>query len=135
MVISDEAKRVSDEYGLHRVADPHGSIGRWIACRLTDGTSDHVLYDSKSDAVAHQHHDERFYTFIQLGPWPMTPVEAQTRLDVDRRMYDAGLRLADKGAKNGGMDMIRRVSQEDQLAQLRSLFRGSRPTNISYRKG
>jgi hypothetical protein len=102
---------------------------------LSDGTTDNVLYDSKSAAVDHQHHDEDFYAFVQIGPWQFTPEMAETYLTVQRRMYDAGLRLADRGSRSGGMDMISRVSNEDQIAQIRSLFRGTPPRNISYRKG
>lgn len=130
-VISDEAKRVSDHYNLHRIADPHGSIGKWFAVKLHDGESDRVLYDSKSDAVTHQHHNENYYAFIQVGPWPMTPTDAESFLATHRRMYDAGLRMADRDAASGGRDVIKRVSAEDQYNQLRSMFIGDRkPSNI-----
>jgi hypothetical protein len=87
IVVSDAAKRASDAYNLHRVADPNGCVGKWIAVRLSDGTTDNVLYDSKSAAVDHQHHDEDFYAFVQIGPWQFTPEMAETYLTVQRRMY------------------------------------------------
>jgi hypothetical protein len=128
---SDAAKRASDAYNLHRVADPHGSIGKWIAVRLSDGTTDDTLYDSKQDAVRGQHHNEDYYAFVQVGPWSFTPQYAETFLKINRRMYDKGLRLADRDHSGGGRDLIRRVTREDQFNQLRSMFRGDRaPSNI-----
>lgn len=132
MTVSDAGKRVSDQYNLHRVAAVH-DVGRWFAVALHDGTSDGVLYDSKSAAVTHQKHNEMFYAYVQIGPWPMTPAMADSFLALHRRLYDKDVRLADPDHANGGRDVIKRVSQEDQRAQLRALFLGDRPpTNISY---
>lgn len=127
--LRDAAKRVSGEYAMHRLADPLGNYGKWFAVRLSDGSSDHVLYDTKTDAVRGQHHDEQFYAFVQIGPWPMGVDEAETYLKVQRRAYDAGLRLSDR--ESGGKDLIRRVTKEDQYNQLRAMFIGDRtPSNI-----
>jgi len=131
--VSDAAKRVSDQYNLHRVAAPHDSIGKWFAVKLVDGENDGVLYDSKADAVAHQRHMEMYYAYVQVGPWQMTPENAETFLALHRRMYAKGLRMADRDAKNGGKDMIRRLSEADQKAQIRALFKGDvGPSNIIY---
>lgn len=110
---SDAAKRVADIYNMHRVADPYGCIGSWFACALSDGTSDMVLYDSKRDAIRHQHHNENWYTFIQLVPSTMTPCEAEVMLKVARMLYDAGGRISDGFSKH---DLIKRLGWEDQLA-------------------
>lgn len=110
---SDAAKRISDIYTLHRVADPYGNIGSWIACALSDGQSDMVLYDSKRDAIRHQHHKENFYTFIQIVPSMMTPCEAEVILKVARMIYDRGGRISDGFSKH---DLIKRLGWEDQLA-------------------
>lgn len=129
--VSDAAKRIADTYNLHRAADPHSSVGKWFASRLNDGTTDGTLYDSKVEAVRHQRHDEDFYCFTQIVPSTMTPENAETFLNIQRRMYDKGLRLADRDT--GGKDMIRRVSQEDMRSQLRAMFRGDvAPTNITH---
>lgn len=130
---SDAAKRVSDQYNLHKIGSGADAIGQWFAARLSDGTTDGVLYGSKSDAVRGQHHNEDFYAFIQIGPWSMTYQDAETYLATMRKMYDSGLRLADRDASHGGRDVIKRVTHEDQFAQLRSMFRGTPPTNISYK--
>lgn len=129
MKISDAAKRASDEYTLHRLAsDDH--IGKWFAVRLSDGTSDHVLYDSKSAAVRGQKHNENWYAYIQIGPWPFTPKEAQVYLTKMREAYNLGLRLADRDAPNGGLDMITRVSETDERNRFLSLFGKAKPSNI-----
>lgn len=122
MRISDAAKRVHERYNLHRVADPIGSVGKWFAANLADGVSTDDLYDSKREAVRHQHHDEWFYWFIQVGPWPMDELMAETGLDVQRRARKAGLGQADRDHDGGGIDVIRRTNAEDQKSQIRALF-------------
>lgn len=113
----DAAKRIADQYNLHRIGAEYDSIGRWIAARLTDGTSDGVLYDTKADAVRHQHHDENYYTFIRINPTSMNACEAAVMLKTARTLYDNGLRLADPNDVTGGKDVIRRSTVEDQLNQ------------------
>lgn len=120
----DASKRVSDEYNLHRIGIGDASIGRWFAARLSDGTSDHVLYDNKRDAVIHQHHDEQHYTFIKIGPYDMTPCSAAVMLKTARALAEKGMRFADPDSKTGGMDLIKRVTVEDQMAQSRGINTG-----------
>ena len=118
---SDPAKRVSDTYNLHKAVDQYGTVGKWLAFRLDDGSSDDVLYDSKQDAVSHQHHNEHFYMFVKMGPASMSVCDAETILSVHRRMYDAGFRMADPDSRTGGPDMIKRTSAEDQFALSRGI--------------
>lgn len=110
---SDAAKRVADTYNMHRVADPYGCIGYWIACALIDGSSDNTLYDSKQAAIRYQHHNENYYTFIQIVPSTMTPCEAEVMLKVARMLYDKGGRISDGFSRH---DLIKRLGWEDQLA-------------------
>jgi hypothetical protein len=131
-VHSAEANRVSDMYRLHRLADHFGSIGQWFACRLTDGTSDDTLYPSKSVAIKHQHHNEKYFAFIQIVPSDMTVCDAEIFLKVQRRLYDKGLRQADPDARGGGPQMIPRLTREDMGAQMRAITRGTQPTNLRY---
>ena len=119
---SDAARRASDAYQLHRVTDPHGSIGHWLAIKLEDGSCDGVLYGSKLAAVKTKEPWERHYGYVQLGPWPFTPKEAETWLAVQRRMYERGLVMTDPEDPSGGRDQIQRVTQEDQRNNLRALF-------------
>lgn len=116
---SDAAKRVYDNYHLHRTADYYGTLGKWIACALSDGSSDGIAYDSKSDAIRHQHHNEQYYAYIQITPANMTHCSAEIFLGITRRLYDAGMRMADPDHPQGGKQLIQRVSVEDQLAYLR----------------
>lgn len=116
---SDAAKRINDTYHLHRTVDLYGAIGKWFACALHDGSTDGVLYDSKSDAIAHQHHNEQYYLYIQISPAMMTVCSAEVYLGVTRRLYDKGFRMVDPDHRGGGRELIKRASVEDQLAYLR----------------
>lgn len=110
----DAAKRIYDTYHLHRTADLYGGIGRWFAAALNDGTTDGQLYDSKSDAISHQHHNEQYYTFIQITPANITVCSAAAMLAITRRLYDAGMRMTDPDQAR--REPIKRVSTEDQMA-------------------
>lgn len=128
-MISDAAKRTADTYALHKIASPD-NVGKWFAAKLSDGTTDNELYDSKRDAVLHQHHDEDYYMFVQIVPGHMTEQDAQNYLNASRKMYDAGLRLADREHRNGGRDRIKRLSIEDERNSLRSIFGKGKPSNL-----
>jgi hypothetical protein len=123
---SDTAKRLSDTYRLHRLADPIGSIGHWFAAAMSDGRSDNVLYDTRRECVTHQHHDEVYYTFIQIIPSDMNHCQAESHLIGVRKLYDAGIKLTDRDHHAGGRTLIPRVAAEDQMAQMRSLLSGGR---------
>lgn len=114
---TDAAKRLCDDYNLHRVAAPYDSIGKWMATSLHDGSSDRVLYDSKLDAVTHQHHNEQWYTYVCIRPCGMAVCEAEVMLTSARSLYDKGMRMTDPDHKHGGPDIIRRLTVEDALAQ------------------
>lgn len=122
---SDAARRFADEYNLHRIGDQYGSVGKWIAVRLDDGSSDHVLYDTKQDAIRHQHHNEKFYAFVRIVPTTMNVCDAEIYLGSLRKLYDAGFRLTDPDNRHGGPDVIKRITREDQFAQMRG-----RSTNL-----
>jgi hypothetical protein len=115
---------------MHKLANPLGSIGRWFAVALHDGTTDNVLYDSKRDAVLHQHHNEQWYAFVQVTPGDLDDRAAETWLSLHRRMYDAGIRIPDRDHKSGGVDVIKRASKEDMANQMRSMFGKGHPSNI-----
>lgn len=122
----DAAKRIADQYMLHRLAaDALGinNVGKFFAAALNDGTSDGVLYDSKRDAVRHQKHNEQFYTYIKIGLWSMNACEAAVMLRTARMVYDKGLRMADPDSRGGGREVIQRSSIEDVLALSRGRVR------------
>jgi len=118
---SDAAKRMADTYNLHKIGAGYAAIGKWIAVTLAEGTSDDVLYDNKRDAVRHQKHNEQYYAYIKIVPPSMKYCDAEVMLNTHRRMYDAGMRMADPDAKSGGLDLITRLTQSDMLAQSRGV--------------
>lgn len=120
---SDAAKRLSDTYNLHRIGAGYGAIRKWIAVALIDGRSDDVLYDSKAECVRHQRHMEQYYAFVCIAPSDMKVCDAEIVLATNRRLYDAGLRMADPDHKSGGPDVIKRLTVEDQLAAMRGRTR------------
>lgn len=87
-VYSDAARRISDTVNLHLLADD-GNHLKWLAFRLSDGTSDGVVYDDPVAAADHQLH----YTqcaYIQIHRGGMSAQAASVMLTYYRRVYDAG---------------------------------------------
>lgn len=111
---SDAAKRLYDDYHLHRSADLHGAIGQWFASALSDGSSDGYLYPSKRAAILHQHHNEMYYTYTQITPANMTVCSAEAMLTVARKLYDVGLKMTDP--EDMRREPIKRSAIEDQNA-------------------
>lgn len=111
---SDEAKRVSDVVNLHWIANMWECIGKWVAFRLSDGKNDMALYDSKADAVRHQH-DPKKRLYIRLVPGGMSLCEAEIVLRTARQMASKGWEL------DTGPELIRRVAPEHQQRILRQL--------------
>lgn len=116
---SDAAKRIADEYNLHRLGAEYDSIGKWFACSLQDGTSDHVLYDDKLSAVLHQHHNERNFLFMKINPSSASPCEMEVMLSTTRRLWKHNIRMPDPDHKHGGPSIITRLMAEDQLNFMR----------------
>lgn len=116
---TDAAKRMADTWNLHKIGAGYDAIGKWIAVALADGTSDDVLYDNKVAAVRHQRHNEQYFAFLKIGPPSMTECDAEVMIETHRRMYKAGMRMADPDHKHGGPDLITRLTVSDQLAQSR----------------
>lgn len=113
---SDAAKRISDTVNLHAVAGVRRGV---IAFSLADGRSDGTVYDTRGQAVAHQHHDERYCGFIRLGPAGMSVCEAASVL----RMQRQASRLArpDRDAPDGGLEVIPRLTREAHARQIAAL--------------
>ena len=113
---SDAAMRVYDTYHLHRSAvGIYNVIGKWFASSLNDGSTDGVLYDSRPDAIRHQHHNEKWFTFVQVTQANMTVCSAEVMLNIARK-FDAS--LMDRDARGGGKQAIARATWEDQVAQM-----------------
>jgi hypothetical protein len=125
---TDAAKRISDHYNLHKAA---GALnGWWLAFALADGSHDGTAYETKLEAVAHQHHSEWWCAFIRLGPASMTVCQAESQLMWHRQQ--AKLRLADRDDKRGGRDVIRRLTIEDHARQTAALRDGTGLIALGY---
>lgn len=85
----DAARRISDTMTLHIVADREGNHGKWFACRLSDGTTDGVLYDTCNDAADAQLHYKQC-AYFQVNRGGMSYREASVMLNYYRKVYDAG---------------------------------------------
>jgi hypothetical protein len=91
---SDDAKRMCDEINVHYHALGAESIFRWVAVRLSDGGTDHVLYDTRADAVTHQS-DSRLCLYIQIPPTGATARECESVLRFGRFAFDHGYKIVD----------------------------------------
>lgn len=128
---TDAAKRVADTWNLHLAAakNARGSgfgltqMGRWIAVALADGTSDGTCYERRIDAVRFQHHNERFYAYLQLQPFELTVCMAESYLYMHRLCYDAGGLMADPEMDGSGHELIPALTVEDFADQMSALAR------------
>lgn len=109
----DAARRMASAVTLASMA---GGTNRWLAIRLSDGGSDNVLYDSRSDAVTHQLHPE-YATYILIPPDGMTTGQADRVLDYWRKLYNAGFRAIDPRDDIPSMPLLK----SDGLKQIRLL--------------
>lgn len=87
----DHAKRCADQINF---ALNTGNVGRWVAIRLADGSSDGVIYDTRADAIEHQLH-ESLCCYIKVPPTGVTVEEASRFMAFNRLAYDNGFRLTD----------------------------------------
>lgn len=90
----DAARRCSDAVTFQLTVHGENAFGKWLAVRLIDGSSDATLYDTKADAVRHQFH-EQLCAYICIPPTGMPVEDAQTYLEVNRKLYAGGMRLSD----------------------------------------
>jgi hypothetical protein len=112
---SDAAQRVADEHNLHRIASGDAAVGRFVACALADGRSDHVLYDTKADAEQHQHGADRERVYIRINIRSMSVCGAASLLRTARMLYDLG------NHQTGDRVVIPRLTNEHQARQLARL--------------
>ena len=87
----DAARRMAAAVTL---AAMNGGAGRWISIKLADGSTDHTIYDSRSDAVRHQLSPE-YATYITIPPDGMTTGQADRVLDFWRQCHNQGWRAVD----------------------------------------
>ena len=106
---TDAARRLSDTVAMHLVATNGGARGMWVAAKLSDGSGDNVLYDTKRDAVRHQHGREDEHVFVNIPPPGMNLCEAESWLHTHRLLAEAGWRLADPDRPDGGLTPIHQI--------------------------
>ena len=111
----DAAKRVSDIYNMHLMADKDGNQGRWVAFRLSDGSSDGTTYASKDDAIRGQRHNEKYCMFLPMRRTSMSICAAASLLRTSRMMYDLGNPQTER------QQLIPRLTRENQARQLQRL--------------
>jgi len=111
---SDAARRVADTYMLHRVANPGlGSVNKVFAVALSDGSSDGVLYDTMAACIRHQKHNARWYAYLRVGREEMSVCAAASVLKIHRDADAAGLKFVDRDDPSFGMELIPRLTVED----------------------
>ncbi len=115
--ISDEGRRCSD---IVRQAIVDGNAGRWVAIRLSDGGSDGICYDRRRDAVRHQLHENQC-AYVQVPRDDMSPREASDFLTIQRKIYDAGCRIADPDGPD--LEIVTPTRREDVWAAVAALER------------
>lgn len=126
IVADDVAKRAWEQVknvAVHTTWEER--INSTLTIRLSDGSTDGVLYDTKQDAVRHVP-DERWFAFFSFRSAPngfATPKDAAIFLAFHRAAYSAGFRLPDPDARTGGPDLIMPTPQEHVLDQLTRLMR------------
>jgi hypothetical protein len=97
LIITDAAKRIHDATSLAVLhGDPMATRRGWMAFALQDGTTDHVVYPSKADAISHMSDEFRFaYVCLANCMGGMPAKDAQIWLDLHRHVYKQGGRLTD----------------------------------------
>lgn len=105
---SDAAKRASDNINAYITFVPWDELKhKWMAIRLSDGGYDGTLYDSKRDAVRHQSNEfQCAYVAFKNLMQGARPAEMELFLKFNRDAYDAGFRLPDPDARNGGPEVL-----------------------------
>lgn len=90
---TDAAKRCADAVNLAISAEGTDAIGKWLAIKLEDGSSDRTVYPHQSDAVGTMWPDERLYCYIRIPRQWVTQCEAESFLRMNRMRYDAGMNV------------------------------------------
>lgn len=116
----EAAKRASDLANSYLTWYPPFDIrNKWLAFKLEDGTSDGVLYDTKREAVRHQHGNEQWYAFFPfrncLGG--TNAREMAIFLLWNRDAYNNGMRMPDPDDVHGGRDVLMTAARGDQYRQ------------------
>ena len=115
----EAATRFKDAVDLHLSALEWDAVGRWVAPRLDDGTTDNTLSDTREDAVRGQGAAANDHWYWQIAPDGVTAGEAEYGVRWARQCHAAGL----TESQRAGQELIMPLPREDIAAQLRQLQR------------
>jgi hypothetical protein len=87
----DIGRRAHDVISLHVIG---GNVGKWVALRLEDGSSDGIPYDTRREAIEHQLH-EQLCCYVKVPLDGMPANDALRFILINRALYAQGYRLAD----------------------------------------
>lgn len=90
--LSDAARRLSDVVTLHMLATNGECAGSWVAAKLSDGSTDGCLYDTRPDAV--RHHPD-YHCYIVIPPDGMGVYPAKVLINFARVLHANGMRMED----------------------------------------
>lgn len=129
---SDAAKRFADAFNLHKAA---GAVRGWIAVRYSDGSANAEVYDSREDAVRDRWPWEDEYFYATLAAPAMSVCAAESLLRYKRVMSEMDRAHTDRDAPHGGLEVIQRLTVEDNEAQIAAVRSGRGAVPMGYRKG
>ena len=88
-----------------------------MAFRLSDGSTDGILYDMKQDAIKHQLHEQQCLYFpMGRAGGGVSAHDCQILLNLHRHLYDNGVRIVDAEAPGGGPDLILSIKGYERMA-------------------
>jgi hypothetical protein len=127
---SDAARRFSDTYNLHRAA---GTTAGWIAVAYADGSGGQDVYEFRAAAVESLWPYEDRYFYCTLEQPSMTVCAAESVLRWRRVMSE--IETPDRDYQGGGLEVIPRLANEDQEAQIQAVRTGRGFLALGHKKG
>lgn len=115
---TDAARRCSDSVNLHVAALGFDAVKQWVAIKLSDGSSNGVLYPSQRAAAADHRNKPDRYFYIPIRPGGLNVCQAESVMATNRMFYDAGFRLGDPDDRSANLSVIPRLTREEQMRQV-----------------
>lgn len=115
--LMDAGRRAADAINAYRAHRNWDELQRkWLAVKMSDGTTDGTLYDTRKDAVKFQR-DERFcfYFSFQNAYGGVSARDMALLILFNRKAYKAGMRLTDPEHMHGGRELIMTTARRDQM--------------------
>jgi hypothetical protein len=100
VVITDAAKRMADAINLMVTFKTWEEVcNGYMAFRLSDGSTNMVLYDSHTDAARHTDEKQHGYFCLRNGMGGANAKDCQILLNVWRAAADAGIPMAEPNVR------------------------------------